>query len=178
VPSPALSATYLRQVDELRAAVLRRVEAEYAIDEGAILDSFGDYIERVEPILASGQASIQRLTDGYLRTAMLEDLDELVEVEPGPFAGTTAAGAPLAEGMAAWGPMVLGQIGAGANVKEALDFGGFLARRFTDGELLATADRELGYQSTTGRLRIIGWDGVSGGGCGPCGANGGFHPVG
>jgi hypothetical protein len=175
-PDATVSRAYRRRLAELRDSVTRRALAEYAIDESAIAASFEAYAARIAPILESGQASIQRLADAFLRTAAFRSLGERVEPDPAPIVGTTQHGATLLEGMAAWGPMVLGQIAGGRSTAEALDYGRFLVERFSDAELTATADRELAHQATSGRLRIVAWDGVvSPGSCDPCQANAGRH---
>lgn len=177
-----LAAVYRRTLERLRAEVARLALDEFVDVDPADLDrSLGAYAERIEPILASGQAQVQALARGFIRTYGLVSAGVLVELadveDERPIVGTTREGRSLLEGMAAWGPLVLSQIGAGKSIDEALEYGRYIAERFVDGELLGVADRETERQ---GELlgEITGWEGiVAPGACDGCQENAGPHEL-
>lgn len=151
------------------------------VDPADLDRSLRAYAERIEPILVSGQGQVQALARAFIRTYGLVSTGVLVDPvdveDDEPIVGTTRAGRPLLEGMAAWGPMVLATIDAGRTVDEALEYGRYLAERFVDGELTGVADRETERQGE--RLgEIVGWEGiVAPGACEGCQANEGPHEL-
>lgn len=145
-----------------------------------VMASFDAYAARLEPTLVAGQAAMTRLAAAFIRAYAQAATGSIVEVdhETADIVGTTKTGDPLRSGMAAWGPMVLGRIAAGATVDEAREFGRFLVERFTDGELTGAADREIARQADAVPA-IVGVRGfVSPGACDPCQENGGDHELG
>lgn len=175
----ALARAYRRRVEAVHAEVLRRLEALYGeeLDPDAIADSMARWIDRAEPVLAAGQASIASLAEAYLASraadAGLElDFDEVTA----ELAGTTRQGNALLEAMAALGPMILGQIGAGHSPEEATEFGRFAIERFADNELTGIEDRI--HEDPAVQTRLTGWDcTVSPDACDGCLENAGIHEL-
>lgn len=171
---------YAAQLAALRAAVRARIDVELDdLDFDDVTASFDAFAARIQPLLASGQASVSTLAAAFVRRLGFLETGELHDVVSNrdAIAGTTAAGESLASGMAAWGPMVLQRIGAGASIDEARDFGRYVVQRFTDGEITGAADRELRAQGeAVGPL--TGWQGiVSATACDACQENDGDHEL-
>lgn len=178
-PADRLLEAYRRRVAAVHALVDRQVLELFGdIDPDAIADSFRDFVDKAAPVIAAGQQSTAALAAAFMRaylfarTGRLVDLENLDEI-----AGTRPDGTPIADGMGAFGPMVLGRIADGAAAAQALDFGRYLATRFADGELTSAGDRAIaGQVERSGRFRT--WEGlVSQGACDPCAANAGIHPI-
>lgn len=176
-----VAARYRERVARIRALVDTRIIALYGdtIDPAAIDASFARFIDLIEPLIAAGQASVAVTAAAAVRSIALAERDELLEVDPDEdaIAGTTREGRSLRDGMAAWGPMVLGQIAAGRSADEALEYGSYLVSRFADSELTGAGDRELEHQ---GREigPLSGWEGiVQPDACDPCQENAGVHEL-
>lgn len=172
-----LARSYRTALERIRAQIIARVVAEYDIDPDDIDGSIRRFAARVAPLVAGGQATVQSLARGFVRTSGLLTTGAVLELaETERLAGTTREGKPLLEGMAAWGPMVLGQIGEGRSVDEALEYGRYLAERFVDAELTGVVDRETAAQAAD--ARIVAWEGtVSPTSCDPCAENRGRHEL-
>lgn len=158
-----LATVYRSQLDRLRSAVVRLALDEFEAVDATDLDrSLRAYAESIEPLLVAGQAQMQALARGFVRTYGLVSAGVLVDPvddEEAPIVGATRAGVPLLEGMAAWGPMVLAQIGEGRPLEEALEFGRYVVERFVDGELTGVVDRETERQGNA-LGPIVGWEGI------------------
>lgn len=175
----ARSQAYRRRLAAIRAEVLRRIIALYGdeLDPAEILTSMATWTEQATVILEGGQASIAALTEAYL-----EELADAAGTELGfddtteRLAGTTRAGMSLAEGMAAFGPMVLAQIANGRNAADALEYGRYLAERFADAEMTGVVDRI--HEDPLVRTRLAGWDcTVQPDACDGCLENAGRHEL-
>lgn len=175
---PSTRAAYRARISAVQAEVARRLTATYgtSIDPNAIADSFHRFIPRAEDLIAAGQASVASVTEAYLDTRAADSGVDLALDDLPDLAGTTRDGEPLASGMAAWGPMVLGQIGEGASLEDALGFGQYLATRFGDNELTGVVDRI--HEADPVRSALTGWEGiVAPGSCDACQENAGTHPI-
>jgi hypothetical protein len=169
---------YRRQLTSLRRTIERRVLALYGAISPEDLDaSFAAFFAAAAPLITAGQASASTLSAAYLRSLFSVQARRTVDPAPPPdgLIGRTELGLPIIEGMAAFPALVKGQIGAGKPLAEALDFGRYLAGRFTDAEIIRVADATT--DSIARRTREVrGWRGiVSPGACGPCRANAGLH---
>lgn len=170
---------YVSRLAEIRKAIDTRVLALFDdIDPDAIDASVVAFVERAAPVITAGQASTAALTAAFIRSLGLARTGELLDLaDIDPIVGTTRDGAPLADGMAAIGPMILEQIGSGRPLAEALDFGAHLASRFADNELTGAADRTIDVQARSISV-ITGWEGiVSPDACDPCKENEGPHDL-
>jgi len=173
-----LRAAYRRRLSVLRTAVEARLRTLYGgvIDFDDLAGSFDRYVELAAPVIEAGQISAAALAEACLESRAARAGVALAIEEIETAVGTTRAGAPLAEGMAAFGPMVLEQVGLGRSREEVLGYGEFLATRFADAELTGTVDRI--EQSPEVRQRVTGWEGtVRPDACDGCQANAGAHPV-
>ncbi len=178
-PNRQLDEQYRRAQLALEAQVQSIIDALYdeTMDPADIDAAFEELIPQAAVVVSAGQAAGISLATGYLaalltlngRDASLPVLDGLV--------GTSGAGS-LADGMGAWSTMVKGQIAKGVAVEEALDYGRYLADRFSTSEVLRATDTQHDFAAkTSGRFR--GWEGeLAAGACGPCGDNAGFHEMG
>lgn len=153
------------QRDELSrrlAATWERIHAD------AIQDSYG---ERVAPLAArlitAGQASALGTTRGYIRALGVQLADPFAK--PGlTLAGTTS------DAIAAIGSVVLGAIGEGRSVQDALDWGKELLVRTGDAEFTRTVDDETAGQASA-TSRFVGWRGITYGAVDDCVRNEGDH---
>lgn len=164
-----LRVAYEQRLAGIRAEISRRLAAEYDVNPNDVQGSIAAFIERAEPIVAAGQASASGLASAFLVTYAAAAAGVEVELADSPIEpGVTRAGVPLAEGMAAFGPMVLGQIADGKPLDEAIAFGQYLADRFGDSEVVAAADTEFEVQAKAA-TQVIGWEGtVEPDSCDPC----------
>lgn len=156
-----LTRAYRDRVAAVHAEVARRLTALYGdvVDAADIKASFERFIAEAELVVAAGQSSVASLAEAYLlRRAARVDIELALGDLSEEVVGTTRDGSDLITGMAAFGPMVLGQIAGGKTVDEALQFGEYLATRFGDSELTGTADRIL--EDPVVRDRLTGWEGI------------------
>lgn len=174
-----LGPAYRRRVAALRAEVERRLVALYGnrIDPEDITASFETFIADAEALITAGQASAAALAEAYLASrAARADVELALDDLSDDVIGTTRAGEPLVAGMAAFAPMVLGQIGDGRPVDEAIDYGRFVAARFADAEVTGTIDRI--DEDPVVRSQLVGWEGtVQPGACDGCQENAGTHEL-
>lgn len=178
-PPDRLLEAYRRRSAAIHSLVERQLVALYAeLDPDAIEASFRDYIDRAEPVITAGQASAAALAAAFVRSYVLARTGRVVDLEDiDEIAGTRPDGSPIAEGMGAFAPMVLGRIARGADVTEAIDFGRYIATRYADGEVTSAADRAIAGQVSRSR-RFDSWEGiVTAGSCDPCQANSGVHSL-
>lgn len=176
-PADRLVTAYRRRLDAVQAEVRRQIEELYgAVDPDAIDASLRAFAKDAAPVIAAGQQSTSAIAAAFIRTYTLSRTGRLPELEDiDEIAGTRADGSPVADGMAAFGPMILGRLGAGAALDAALDFGRYLVTRYADGELTSAADRTIDSQT---RGRFSSWEGiVSPSSCDPCQANDGVHEI-
>lgn len=180
--SPAASAITSRyrsiqqaQTDRVRSTVTSTYDAEFDPDD--ITASVGRVSNRLASAIAGEQRVAQGMTRAFVRSLSVADIGRAVEpLPPAPVAGTTRAGASLLDGMAAIGPMVLGQIAQGVTIDQAREYGAFLFDRFATAEVIGAADREQQHQEA--RPEIIGWEGiVSADACDNCQENAGVHEL-
>lgn len=171
---------YRERAAALRAAVDARLQALYGdeLDPDAIAESFQRFVERADPLIAAGQASMAVMAAAFVRSVGL-DAGDFAEVDPiaDTIAGTTRGGMSLAEGMAAIGPMLLAAIRDGRPVDDAIAGGASLVSRFSDAEITGAADREL---ENEGQVLgpLSGWEGiVAPDACDPCQENAGVHEL-
>lgn len=165
-----LDRLYRDRLAEARRRTVHTVAARYAnsIELDAIVDSYGVFSRDVAPIIEAGQAAAQLLSAAYLAALGGKRLDPDETI-----AGTTRAGKPLVEGMAAFGSMMLGAIGNGSSADEAVSYGATLAEGFADFQVTTAADRETERQTSSGAWQ---WEGiVQPGSCDPCMDNEGVH---
>lgn len=172
--------SYRQRLEAIRADITSRVEALYGdVDPADISASYDRFIAESAPIIERGQASTVALAAAFLRSYSALRHGALIDIadEAEPIAGTTVAGTPLPEGMAAFGSMVLGRIRDGAPLDEAMAFGRSLVSGFADKEVTGAADRSIDTAANaTGR--VTGWEGiVSPDACDPCQANAGLHDI-
>lgn len=176
-PPEKLLASYRRRLEAVRTGVRSQIEELYAdVDPNAIDASFATFIAAAAPVLEAGQASTAALAAAFVRSFTLARTGRLIDVDDvEELAGTRQDGSPIAAGMEAFGPMVLGRIADGATVEAAMDFGRYLATRYADGELTSVADRAVAETKTT---RVRSWEGiVTAGSCDGCQANAGVHDI-
>lgn len=180
MPSPAARAIRDRyraittaQNDRVRATVNTLFDDEF--DDADIVASTSRVSTRLARAIAGEQAVAQGLTRAFLRSMSLADIGHAVDpLPPLAVAGTTREGKSLLEGMAAIGPMVVGQIGQGVSIDQAREFGLFLFDRFATAEVIGASDREQAHQEA--RPEIVGWEGiVSSDACDNCQGNDGVH---
>ena len=177
-----LERRYRARVAELREQILAALNRLYgqSIDPDDLDESFGVFNPRAAALLQAGQARGISLATGYLSALITvmggraADLRAFTGLE---LIGYTAEGKTLAEGMAAFPAMVKAQIGQGADIQQAVEYGRFLSERFGDAEVTGAIDRHT-EAVTSGSGEFSGWEGiVSGNACDPCGANAGFHEL-
>jgi hypothetical protein len=175
------SVRYQARVAQVKASIAAEIRTLYAdVDPAAIDASMARFITEAEPVIAAGQASVADLTAAFIRASAFAQTGDLLDLadDADDIAGTTRGGAPLREGMGAFGPMVMGQIAQGKTVDEAMAFGEYLASRFADNELTGAGDRSLDAQGAA-LDAVIGWEGiVAPDACDPCQGNAGRHDVG
>lgn len=164
-----LAATnYRLLLRNIRDNTLSRVDAAYAdVTDAAILDSYGAFVPTAAQLLTAAQAASETLTAAYVAAVTG------AEPEPTALAGLTKTGQPIAESLPTIGPMILGQIGAGADALTALLYGRYLVGRFVDNEISRVADTAL---ETQAKRHAIGWRGITYGPSDACAGNAGFHP--
>lgn len=173
---------YLERVTGLRAGVVARLRDLYheTVDPDDILGTMRTYIAEASRIIAAGQGGVATYTEGLIlaiAAAEQRNLDDLPEFDVESIAGTTRDGSTLRDGMAAIGPMVLGRIGMGAPLEDALAWGETLVTRFADSEMSGARDRVLEEHSESIGA-ITGWEGiVQPDSCDPCKANAGLHSL-
>jgi hypothetical protein len=163
---------YRKQLDLVRKRVVDAVLAEFgdAIDPDDIIASFNAFVERATTQIEAGQATAQTLGATYL-----DLLGGDVIPEDDDIPGTTVAGKTLADGMAPFGPMMLGLIAGGRTIDDAIAYGSTLVGGFADREVTAAADRETERQINADPAAWQ-WRGiVQPGSCDPCQANAGLH---
>lgn len=176
-PADRLVSAYRRRLAAVQAEIRRQIEELYAaVDPDAIEAALRAFARDAAPVIETGQQSTSAIAAAFIRTYTLNRTGRLLDLEdPEEIAGTRADGSPVVDGMAAFGPMILGRIGAGAALDEAMDFGRYLVTRYADGELTSAADRTIDSQS---RGRFRSWEGiVSPGACDPCQGNDGVHDI-
>lgn len=163
---------YQASLRKARAEVVRMVVAEFgdSLDVEDIAGSFTRFAEQAAPLIEGGQSTAQTISAAYLDALGGRTIEIATDI-----AGTTRAGKTLEEGMAPFGPMMLGNIGNGATREEAAAFGESLVSGYTDREVTAAADRETERQVSA----IPGswqWEGiVQPDACDACQANSGVH---
>jgi hypothetical protein len=133
-------------------------------------DEFGRLFLPAASIVLAGQAQTRSTALGYLQG--------LITLGAGRTANLPVLSLPTPEDIAgrmdAWPAMVKGEIGKGAPLEEALEFGRYLTERFSDSELLGVADAQTELATRSGEFR--GWEGiVDGNACDPCQDNAGLH---
>lgn len=177
-----LERRYRARLAELRNQILAQLNRIYAdtIDPDDLDAAFGEFNPRAAVLLQAGQARGITLASAYLMAQITMEAGRRPDL--GAFTGagiigTTAAGASLVDGMAAFPAMVKGQIGKGADIPQAVEYGRFLAERFGDAEVTSAVDRHT--EAVTSRSgEFTGWEGiVSGNACDACAANAGFHSL-
>ena len=163
------------QNERVRSTVSTVFDDEF--DDADIIASVGRVSLRLARAIAGEQRVAQGMTRAFLRSLSLADIGRAVDpLPPANVAGTTRDGKSLLDGMAAIGPMVVGQIGQGVNIDQARDYGRFLFDRFATSEVIGAADREQAHQET--RPEIVGWEGiVSPTACDNCQGNDGVHDL-
>lgn len=177
MPDRVLTA-YRERVARVRAQVERQLLARYgAVDPDAISASFETYIAAIAPVIEAGQRSASDLAAGFLRSRVLAQRGELVDLEDaGDIPGTTRDGKPLPAGLAAIPALVLSQIGKGGVVDAALEYGRYLVTRTADNEITGAIDRT--FDRNAPRTHVVGWEGiVAADACDPCTANAGVHDL-
>lgn len=177
-----LERRYRARLAEIRSQILAALNRLYdGTVTGDDLDaSFAAFTPRAASLLLAGQSRGISLATGYLSaliTLMGGRVADLRAFTGADLIGFTTSGVSLEQGMDAIPSMVKQQIGKGADIAQALDYGKFLSERFGDGEVLGVIDRHTELV-TAGSGEFTGWEGiVSGGACEPCGANAGFHDL-
>lgn len=170
----------MRQIDRAYAEALeslRRKTAEEAtrrlreiIQPDDIAATYRAFVPEAVPLIEAAQQSAQELATSYLSS-----LGGRVIPEDDGIAGTTRVGSPIRAGMEMFGSMILGSIGNGHEVAEALEFGYSLVSGFIDREVTAAHDRETERQVEADRAQWE-WEGiVQPGSCDACAANAGRH---
>lgn len=177
-----LERRYRARLAELRNQILAQLNRIYAdtMTPDDLDAAFGAFNPRAAVLLQAGQARGITLASAYL--AALITMEAGRRPDLGAFTGagiigTTASGTSLVEGMAAFPAMVKAQIGKGADIQQAVEYGRFLAERFSDAEVTSAVDRHT-EAVTSDSGEFSGWEGiVSANACAPCGANAGFHDL-
>lgn len=177
-----LERRYRLQLAALRQQVLTALRRLYGetVTPDDLDAAFAAFNPRAASLLRAGQSRGISLATAYL--AALISVESGRRPDLGAFTGagiigTTAEGMALEEGMDAFRSMVKSQIGKGAEVDQALDFGRAIAERFTDAELTSAVDRHTDAV-TAGSGEFSGWEGiVSALACDPCQGNSGFHEL-
>ncbi len=177
-----LERRYRARLAELRNQILVQLNRIYAdtINPDDLDAAFGAFNPRAAVLLQAGQARGISLATAYLAALITTTAGRRADL--GAFTGagivgSTVAGASLVEGMAAFPAMVKGQIGQGADIQQAVEYGRFLAERFGDAEVTGAVDRHT-EAVTSGSGEFSGWEGiVSGSACDPCQGNAGLHPL-
>jgi hypothetical protein len=167
--SAAADRAYVARLKAQRLELSRRLDATWArIHADAIQDSYGSSVAPIAArLITAGQASALGTTRGYIRALGVQ----LAE----PFAkpGATLAGT-TSDAIASIGSVVLGAIGEGRSVQDALDWGRELLVRTGDAEFTRTVDDETsGQAGATGRF--VGWRGITYGAVDDCVQNEGDH---
>lgn len=177
-----LERRYRVRLAELRAQIVVLLDRLYAdrIDPADLDAAFSAFNPQAAIVLRAGQSRAVSLATGYLSalvTLMGGRRADLSAFTAADIIGTTATGLTLVEGMDAFPALVKAQIGKGADTKQAVEYGRFLAERFGDAEVTSAVDRHT-EAVTTMSGEFSGWEGiVSGNACDPCGANAGFHAL-
>ena len=177
-----LERRYRARVAELRQQILDALNRLYGqtIDPEDLDAAFEAFSPRAAVLLRAGQARGISLATGYLSaliTVMGGRTPDLRAFTGAELIGYTEKGLPLAEGMAAFPAMVKAQIGKGADIGQAVEYGRFLSERFGDAEVTGAIDRHTEVV-TAESGEFTGWEGiVSGGACDPCSGNAGFHEL-
>lgn len=168
--------SYLALLERVRRSLLVLYGA--TVTTGDIDAGFERLFPRAGAVIQSGQSASVSLATAYLSALVLRDTGRTVRLPIAPdLVGTSLAGS-LSDGMAAWPAMVKARIAEGLDPTEALDYGRYVVERFGDAEVTRVGDRQTEHASRNSH-HFRGWEGiVSGGSCGPCGDNAGFHELG
>lgn len=163
--------TYRNRLVTLRDRGAAAVAGDWAaIDMSRLDDSHAAWARRAAATLTTLQAAGVRLTAAYLTAFMRAELERpvaLVDIEPSRYAGIDRTGRPLAAALTPTIITVKKAIGTGVAPDDAIRRGLHQATRLAMSEAIAPARAALA-DTIRSDARIVGWQRVTGGGCGAC----------
>lgn len=168
--SAALTDAYRARLVELRRRALLVVDAAWILDIERLDETFGEWLDRAETLLAAVQEQSAALSVAYVAEFVASELDEpatSADIDTEAPAGVTQDGRPLREVLAPALLTVKRSIGAGLAFELASNAGRARALRNSTTELTAAADAALD-EALEAEPRVKGWRRVTS--RRPCGA--------
>lgn len=172
----SLARNYHARLDALRAQLVEQARRVYGtLDPADISASFDAIAPDIARFIEAGQGSAAALSAAFINALSEYEVGAPVAVRTAQ-PGLSETGAPLAMSMAPIAGVILGAIGAGRPVEEAVAYGDYMVARFADSETVRVADETV-RDSLSGDHRYVGWEGVvAPRACDACvSANSGMH---